>query len=139
MHRPLIVLAGFGGIAVAACSAAPAAERTVAIPAPALDVPPSTHSETAVLAGGCFWGMEAVFEQVKGVTSVVSGYAGGSKATARYGDVSTEKTGRSEEHTSELQSLMRISYAVFCLKKKINRTHKTSSQLCHSLNAYTYV
>src|SRR3546814_5558813 len=97
MHRPLIVLAGFGGIAVAACSAAPAAERTVAIPAPALDVPPSTHSETAVLAGGCFWGMEAVFEQVKGVTSVVSG--------------------RSEEHTSALQSLMRISYAVFCLKK----------------------
>ncbi|RIA43954.1 peptide-methionine (S)-S-oxide reductase [Hephaestia caeni] len=96
MHRPFIVLAGFGGIAAAACSAAPAAERAVAIPAPVLDVPPSTHSETAVLAGGCFWGMEAVFEQVKGVTSVVSGYAGGSKATARYGDVSTEKTGHAE-------------------------------------------
>ncbi len=96
MHRPLIVLAGLGGIAAAACSAAPAAEHATPIPAPALDVPPSAHSETAVLAGGCFWGMEAVFEQVKGVTSVVSGYAGGSKATARYGAVSTEKTGHAE-------------------------------------------
>jgi peptide-methionine (S)-S-oxide reductase len=53
-------------------------------------------SETAVLAGGCFWGMESVFEHVKGVTSVVSGFAGGSARDATYDSVSTETTGHAE-------------------------------------------
>lgn len=53
-------------------------------------------SETAVLAGGCFWGMEGVFEHVKGVTNVVSGYAGGSASDANYDKVSTERTGHAE-------------------------------------------
>ena len=53
-------------------------------------------SETAVLAGGCFWGMEAVFEHVRGVTNVVSGYAGGSRGDAGYGAVSSESTGHAE-------------------------------------------
>lgn len=96
MPHPYIVLAGLGLIATSACSAAPAAEHAAVIPAPALDAPSTPGVQTAVLAGGCFWGMEAVFEQVKGVTSVVSGYAGGSKATASYGDVSGEKTGHAE-------------------------------------------
>ena len=52
--------------------------------------------ETAVLAGGCFWGMEGVFEHVKGVTNVVSGYAGGSSSDANYDRVSTERTGHAE-------------------------------------------
>ena len=52
--------------------------------------------ETAVLAGGCFWGMEGVFEHVKGVRDVVSGYAGGSAADANYGAVSSERTGHAE-------------------------------------------
>ena len=52
--------------------------------------------ETAVLAGGCFWGMESVFEHVKGVTSVVSGYAGGDARDANYDKVSTEGTGHAE-------------------------------------------
>jgi peptide-methionine (S)-S-oxide reductase len=52
--------------------------------------------ETAVLAGGCFWGMEGVFEHVKGVTNVVSGYAGGSASDANYDRVSTERTGHAE-------------------------------------------
>jgi peptide-methionine (S)-S-oxide reductase len=52
--------------------------------------------ETAVLAGGCFWGVEAVFEHVKGVRSVVSGYAGGTRATANYRAVSSERTGHAE-------------------------------------------
>jgi peptide-methionine (S)-S-oxide reductase len=94
MHRPFTAIV-LGGLAALACSPA-AAEHAVSIPAPAADVPPSNHLETAVLAGGCFWGMEAVFEQVKGVKSVVSGYDGGSKATANYSDVSTEKTGHAE-------------------------------------------
>jgi peptide-methionine (S)-S-oxide reductase len=56
----------------------------------------SPHSETAVLAGGCFWGMESVFEHVKGVTDVVSGYAGGSAKDASYSSVSSERTGHAE-------------------------------------------
>ncbi len=53
-------------------------------------------SETAVLAGGCFWGMEAVFEHVRGVKDVVSGYAGGRASDARYDKVSSERTGHAE-------------------------------------------
>jgi peptide-methionine (S)-S-oxide reductase len=58
--------------------------------------PPQPHLATAVLAGGCFWGMEAVFEHVKGVQNVVSGFAGGSAKDANYGDVSSERTGHAE-------------------------------------------
>src|SRR4051812_50103660 len=61
--------------------------------------PPATaapRTETAVLAGGCFWGMEAVFEHVKGVTNVVSGYAGGNGRDANYDSVSSERTGHAE-------------------------------------------
>ena len=54
------------------------------------------QAETAVLAGGCFWGMEAVFEHVKGVEDVVSGYAGGSARDANYKAVSSERTGHAE-------------------------------------------
>jgi peptide-methionine (S)-S-oxide reductase len=54
------------------------------------------RTETAVLAGGCFWGMEWVFEHVKGVTNVVSGYAGGSASDATYEKVSSERTGHAE-------------------------------------------
>lgn len=54
------------------------------------------RTETAVLAGGCFWGMEWVFEHVKGVTGVVSGYAGGSAGDASYDKVSSETTGHAE-------------------------------------------
>jgi peptide-methionine (S)-S-oxide reductase len=57
---------------------------------------PKAPMETAVLAGGCFWGMEAVFEHVKGVESVVSGYAGGSRADATYAKVSAERTRHAE-------------------------------------------
>lgn len=53
-------------------------------------------NETAVLAGGCFWGMEAVFEHVSGVRSVVSGYAGGTRDDANYAAVSAERTGHAE-------------------------------------------
>lgn len=55
-----------------------------------------SNQRTAVLAGGCFWGVEAVFEHVKGVTEVVSGYAGGSTQDPRYGEVSTGQTGHAE-------------------------------------------
>jgi len=80
-------------IAIAACSSASATERVV--PAARLD-PPVTGQQTAVLAGGCFWGLEAVFERVKGVSNVVSGYAGGSRGDANYERVSSEVTKHAE-------------------------------------------
>ncbi|MGZ3508200.1 MAG: peptide-methionine (S)-S-oxide reductase MsrA [Vulcanimicrobiaceae bacterium] len=58
--------------------------------------PPRQSSERVVLAGGCFWGMQAVFEQLKGVSRVVAGYSGGSAATAHYEIVSTGRTGHAE-------------------------------------------
>ena len=72
---------------------APALIALSFLASPAAAVP---HTETAVLAGGCFWGMEGVFEHVKGVTQVVSGFAGGSSADAHYDKVSTESTGHAE-------------------------------------------
>jgi peptide-methionine (S)-S-oxide reductase len=70
----------------------------VAFPDPAVDIPASAAQgkQTAVLAGGCFWGVEAVFEHLKGVTNVVSGFAGGDKSTAQYETVSTGTTGHAE-------------------------------------------
>lgn len=70
----------------------------VPFPDPGVDIPASDASgpQTAVLAGGCFWGMEAVFEHLKGVTNVVSGFAGGEKKTAHYETVSTGRTGHAE-------------------------------------------
>jgi peptide-methionine (S)-S-oxide reductase len=65
-------------------------------PAPVVDPPAATPKATAVLAGGCFWGVEAVFEKLKGVTDVVSGYAGGQQATAHYEMVGTGRTGHAE-------------------------------------------
>jgi peptide-methionine (S)-S-oxide reductase len=73
-----------------------AAEKAVPIPAPAADVPAAKTPQVAVLAGGCFWGMEAVFQSVKGVQSVTSGYAGGTKDSASYRQVSTERTSHAE-------------------------------------------
>src|SRR3546814_2259240 len=65
----------------------------------------------------------------------VHGDSAGAVAMARHVRAGLEKAGRSEEHTSELQSLMRISYAVFCLKKKINTTHILTNYTSHELKA----
>ena len=75
-----------------------AAEPTVVIPPPAVDMASSVNSapQTIVLAGGCFWGVQGVFEHVKGVSQAVSGYSGGTKETAHYEMVGTEKTGHAE-------------------------------------------
>ncbi|MFL6353082.1 MAG: peptide-methionine (S)-S-oxide reductase MsrA [Bryobacteraceae bacterium] len=95
MNKPYVayVLTVFviGGLCLAARPKAP-------FPDPALDIPVSAASgkQIAVLAGGCFWGVEAVFEHLKGVTNVVSGFAGGDKSTAHYETVSTGRTGHAE-------------------------------------------
>jgi peptide-methionine (S)-S-oxide reductase len=73
-----------------------AAEEAVVIPAPALDEKPSSSLEKAVFAGGCFWGVQGVFQHVKGVASAVSGYSGGDAATAHYQVVGSGTTGHAE-------------------------------------------
>src|ERR1700742_2570674 len=77
-------------------AAAQADDLDKAIPKPALDPANTAASETVVLAGGCFWGQQAVFEHVKGVTKVVAGYSGGARDTATYPQVTTETTGHAE-------------------------------------------
>jgi peptide-methionine (S)-S-oxide reductase len=73
------------------------AEVAHVIPAPAVDEPAGAQtSEVAVLAGGCFWGVQGVFQHVKGVTNAVSGYAGGEKRTAQYEMVGSGSTGHAE-------------------------------------------
>jgi peptide-methionine (S)-S-oxide reductase len=74
------------------------AEAAKQIPPPAQDEQPATatHSETAVLAGGCFWGVQGVYEHVRGVKQVASGYSGGAANTAQYETVSDGDTGHAE-------------------------------------------
>jgi peptide-methionine (S)-S-oxide reductase len=76
----------------------PRAGASTTIPAPTVDEPAPApgSSETAVLAGGCFWGVQGVFQHVKGVSQAVSGYAGGDASTAQYETVGTGTTGHAE-------------------------------------------
>ncbi len=90
----MILVLTFAG--VTACSAGDQANSMV--PNPAVDAPIATTNaeQTAVVAGGCFWGIQAVFQHVKGVISATSGYAGGSAKTAEYELVGTGETGHAE-------------------------------------------
>src|ERR1700761_4480714 len=73
-----------------------ASESVVNAPRATLIEPVSGQRETAIFAGGCFWGVQGVFSHVKGVVGATSGYAGGKGATAQYEDVSTGTTGHAE-------------------------------------------
>jgi peptide-methionine (S)-S-oxide reductase len=86
------------GLLVAGAAFWPAAPSAAepAIPAPAVDEPNTASSETAVVAGGCFWGVQAVFQHVKGVSQALSGYSGGARDTAHYQLVGTGETGHAE-------------------------------------------
>ncbi len=98
LRRLYAALATAGGLLIS--SATPAAERAFIIPPPAVDQaasPAATATqEKAVIAGGCFWGVQAVFQHVKGVSNAVSGYAGGQAGTANYNAVSSGRTGHAE-------------------------------------------
>jgi peptide-methionine (S)-S-oxide reductase len=82
-----------GGIAISA-----AEEKAVKLPVPAIDMPVATQagSATAVFAGGCFWGVQAVFQHTQGVINAVSGYSGGDAATATYNQIGSGRTGHAE-------------------------------------------
>ncbi len=106
---------------LAALSLAPLLLSASPRPAPA-------QTQTAVLAGGCFWGMEAVFEQLRGVSRVVAGYAGGSKDTAYYEAVETGRTGHAESveisydpRIISYRDLLRVFFTVAHDPTELNR------------------
>ncbi|MFZ1139363.1 MAG: peptide-methionine (S)-S-oxide reductase MsrA [Candidatus Sulfotelmatobacter sp.] len=94
-HAVILFAALLGGTA---CSAKASPRSSGAVPAPTQDAARATTpgQQTAVLSGGCFWGVQAVFQHVKGVISATSGYSGGSAKTAEYEIVSTGETGHAE-------------------------------------------
>jgi peptide-methionine (S)-S-oxide reductase len=105
-------------------------EAATVIPAPVVDAPApqDAASETAVLAGGCFWGVQAVFQHVKGVTQAVSGYAGGTKETAQYPTVSAGRTGHAESvavtfdpHIISYGALLQVYFSVAHNPTELNR------------------
>jgi peptide-methionine (S)-S-oxide reductase len=92
----LITLIPLAGLGIWQGSANAEGLLPVTIPAPATDEPAPGGIETAVFAGGCFWGVQGVFQHVKGVKSAVSGYAGGTTSNPSYEEVSSETTGHAE-------------------------------------------
>jgi peptide-methionine (S)-S-oxide reductase len=116
-------IAGFAVLLLIAAAALwnsrSAAESARIIPPPAIDGPATANSEVVVLAGGCFWGVQGVFQHVEGVTSAVSGYAGGARDTAHYDTVSAGTTGHAESvrvtfdpHRVSYGHLLQIFFAV---------------------------
>ena len=117
-------------VTLAACNLAGAADATFNVPAAAVDVPlaKAKASQTLVVAGGCFWGVDAVFKHVKGVTAVTSGYSGGEKSTADYETVSTGRTGHAEAVSIvydpsqvTLGQLLRVFFSVAHNPTELNR------------------
>jgi len=116
-------------VALGALAAAQShAESATAIPAPAMDPPDQASSATIVLAGGCFWGVQGVFQHVDGVTSAVSGYAGGEKKTAEYEVVSEGTTGHAESvrviydpRKVSLGHLLQVYFSVVHNPTELNR------------------
>ncbi|MGB7622754.1 MAG: peptide-methionine (S)-S-oxide reductase MsrA [Terriglobia bacterium] len=114
-------------VALQACSASGA---TMKVPNPAVDDPltPKTGQQTVVLAGGCFWGIQAVFEHVKGVSSATSGYSGGKVKNPDYEAVSTGETGHAESveivydpSQVSLGQLLRVFFSVAHDPTELNR------------------
>ncbi len=130
-RRLIPVLAGAALLAIAAATLVSRsdAEPATAVPPPARDEANTTAtSETAVLAGGCFWGVQGVFQHVDGVTSAVSGYAGGNAATAHYDIVSSGVTGHAESvrvtfdpHRISYGHILQIYFSVAHDPTELNR------------------
>jgi peptide-methionine (S)-S-oxide reductase len=93
----LVMVVVSAGFCIGVPAVAVSAEVNVALPAPLVDNPKAAGAlQNAVIAGGCFWGVQGVFEHVNGVKKVLSGYSGGDKSTARYETVSSGNTGHAE-------------------------------------------
>ena len=109
-RRTLLGLAAAGIISQCSAFSFGGAEEAVVIPPPALDETTQARSETAVFAGGCFWGVQGVFQHVKGVKNAVSGYAGGAANTAQYERVSNGNTGHAESVEVTFDPSQAVSY-----------------------------
>ena len=110
------------------CLAAGPGDAAARLPTPAYDPPATGASETAVLSGGCFWGVQGVFQHVRGVKNVLAGYAGGKRATAQYEVVSTGLTGHAESvkitfdpKTISYGEILRIFFSVATDPTQVNR------------------
>lgn len=105
------------------------AEQAVLLAPPAIDNPKAPGApQTAVLAGGCFWGVQGVFEHVRGVRKVIAGYAGGNRSTAQYETVSTGTTGHAESVKIEFDpaqisygQILQIAFSVALDPTQLNR------------------
>src|SRR5262245_11154503 len=96
LFRTVLTSAALASGFLFVASAARAAEDAVVLPRPAVDSAATQDEEIAVLAGGCFWGVQAVYQHTTGVIQAVSGYSGGSQDTASYEQVGTGRTGHAE-------------------------------------------
>jgi peptide-methionine (S)-S-oxide reductase len=135
-----VLLAG-----LTACGPVAATGEAVRLPAPIVDAHPATttHEETAVLAGGCFWGIEAVFQHVKGVQKVTAGYSGGSADTAHYDEVSDGNTGHAESvkvqfNPSQVSygQLLQVFFSVALNPTELNRQGPDSGTQYRSVIFY---
>jgi peptide-methionine (S)-S-oxide reductase len=126
---PWVMLCALGLLPLTWQFSARSVELAVSIPAATIDEPPvDAPSETAVVAGGCFWGVQGVFQHVKGVIKAVSGYAGGANSTAHYEDVGMGTTGHAESvqitfdpHQITYGQLLRIYFSVAHDPTQLNR------------------
>jgi peptide-methionine (S)-S-oxide reductase len=128
--RFMLAAAAVGAVAVTAFNAGPlrAAEDAVIIPAPVIDAQASDGAQTAVIAGGCFWGVQGVFQHVAGVSNAVSGYAGGDRSTAHYEMVGSDTTGHAESvqitfdpHKVSYGRLLQVYFSVAHDPTQLNR------------------
>jgi peptide-methionine (S)-S-oxide reductase len=125
--RTSLIVTGMAALAALAFIWPSSAETAHEIPAPAMDAP-ATGIQTLVVAGGCFWGVQGVFQHVSGVTSAVSGYAGGEQSTAHYEMVGSGQTGHAESvkvtydpSKVSLGKLLQIYFSVVHDPTELNR------------------
>jgi peptide-methionine (S)-S-oxide reductase len=128
MRRHVLVTAFIASTAFLALDPSFAAETVVRTPAPAMREQTTASQETAIFAGGCFWGVQGVFSHVKGVVSATSGYTGGQAANAQYDAVSTGTTGHAESvkvvfdpRQVNYADLLRIYFSVVADPTLVNR------------------
>jgi len=140
----LAVIVALG--AMIALTRAEAARDNSVLPNPALNAPlsPGSGEQTAAVSGGCFWGVQAVFQHVKGVKSAISGYSGGSSSTAEYEEVSTGQTGHAESVKITFDpaqisygQLLRVFFSVAHDPTQLNRQGPDTGSQYRSMIFYT--
>lgn len=132
--------------ALAACQPVATATEVTRLPAPIVDATTTSvalHDQVAVFAGGCFWGIEAVFEHVKGVRKVTAGYSGGAASTAHYDEVSEGDTGHAESVQVEFDPsqvsygrLLQVFFSVALNPTELNRQGPDSGTQYRSVIFY---